>query len=42
MLHGNYKGLATKKEAEAWFAVKPTKTANNIIALPAAVGEAGQ
>jgi len=24
MLHGNYKGLATRKEAEAWFAVGPT------------------
>ena len=23
MLHGNYKGLATKKEAEKWFAVAP-------------------
>ncbi len=25
MIHSHYKGLATKKEAEAWFAVKPAK-----------------
>ena len=30
MLHGNYKGLATKKEAEAWFAVAPAQAANVI------------
>ena len=28
MLHTNYKGLATKKEAEQWFAVAPTQPAN--------------
>ena len=34
MIHQHYKGLATKKEAEAWFAVRPAKTAANIITLP--------
>jgi len=34
MIHAHYKGLATKKEAEAWFAVKPAKAAQNIVALP--------
>jgi len=34
MIHAHYKGLATKKEAQAWFAVKPAKTAQNIIVLP--------
>ncbi len=33
MIHGHYKGLATKKEAEAWFAVKPAKSATNIMPL---------
>jgi len=33
MIHAHYKGLATKKEAKAWFAVKPAKAANNIIRL---------
>jgi hypothetical protein len=33
MIHAHYKGLATKKEAKTWFAVKPAKTAKNIIAL---------
>ena len=28
MVHGNYKGLATKKQAEAWFAVAPGQPAN--------------
>lgn len=36
MIHGHYKGLATKKEAEAWFAVKPGKAADNVIELRAA------
>jgi len=27
MIHAHYKGLATKKEAETWFAVKPAKSA---------------
>lgn len=34
MIHAHYKGLATKKEAETWFAIKPAKTAKNIITLP--------
>lgn len=34
MIHAHYKGLATKKEAEAWFAVKPAKAAANIVVLP--------
>ena len=36
MIHSHYKGLATKKEAEAWFAVKPAKPAasGKIITLP--------
>jgi len=33
MVHKNYKGLATKAEAEEWFNVKPTETASNIISL---------
>jgi integrase len=28
VIHGNYKGLATKKEAEKWFAVTPQRPAN--------------
>jgi hypothetical protein len=34
MIHAHYKGLATKREALSWFAVKPAKAAQNIIALP--------
>jgi integrase len=30
MVHGHYKGLATRAEAEAWFAVAPAKAANII------------
>jgi integrase len=33
MVHKNYKGLATKAEAEKWFNVKPAETASNIISL---------
>ena len=34
MIHTHYKGLATKKEAEAWFALRPSKTVSGkIIAL---------
>jgi integrase len=36
LLHGHYKGLATRKEAQAWFAVKPAKSKDNIIQLKAA------
>lgn len=36
IIHSNYKGLATQKEAEAWFAVKPDKgsAADKILHLP--------
>jgi integrase len=34
MIHAHYRGLATKKEAEAWFAVRPAPAANNIVLLP--------
>jgi integrase len=30
MIHGHYKGLATKKEAKMWFAVKPRRHVNII------------
>lgn len=33
MVHSHYKGLATRKEAQAWFAVKPAKSQDNIIQL---------
>jgi hypothetical protein len=36
MLHAHYKGLATKAEAEKWFAVNPAESAKNVIPLPAA------
>src|SRR5208282_5127675 len=32
MIHAHYKGLATKKEAEKWFGVRPSKGAANIVA----------
>ena len=35
MIHAHYKGLATKAEAEKWFAVKPADSAENVIPLPA-------
>ncbi len=34
MVHAHYKGLATKAEAEKWFAVMP-KAAGNVVAVPA-------
>jgi integrase len=34
MVHSNYKGLTTKREGEAWFAVTPVKPAN-VISLTA-------
>lgn len=37
MIHSNYKGLATKAEAEKWFAVAPAET-DNVIPLAAAAG----
>jgi len=33
MIHQHYKGLATKAEAEKWFAVKPAESAENVIPL---------
>jgi hypothetical protein len=35
MIHGHYKGLATKAEAEKWFSVQPSRAAN-VIQLAAA------
>jgi integrase len=35
MIHGHYKGLATKAEAKKWFAVRPMKSAKNVIPLSA-------
>jgi hypothetical protein len=35
MIHAHYKGLATEAEAAKWFAVKPAKSAKNVIRLPA-------
>jgi hypothetical protein len=34
MIHAHYKGLLTKAEGEAWFAVAPAQAAN-VIHLPA-------
>lgn len=33
MIHAHYKGLATKKEAKAFFDIRPADTAN-VIAFP--------
>jgi hypothetical protein len=33
MVHQHYKGLATKAEAEKWFAVEPSKSVGNVIPL---------
>jgi hypothetical protein len=38
MIHAHYKGLATKADAEKWFAVEPPEAAKNLIPLPAAKG----
>jgi hypothetical protein len=35
MVHKNHKGLMTKKDGEAWYAVAPAQAAN-VIPLPAA------
>ena len=35
MIHAHYKGLATKAEAGKWFNVKTSKSAKNVIPLPA-------
>jgi integrase len=38
MIHAHYKGLATKKEAKAWFAAKSRKTTEkNVIPMPRSV-----
>jgi hypothetical protein len=42
MIHGHYKGLATKTEAEKWFVVLPSKSAKNVIPLPALSGKQAQ
>jgi hypothetical protein len=34
IIHGHYKGLATKAEAEKWFAVCPSKTVANVVPFP--------
>jgi len=36
MIHQHYKGLATKADAEKWFAVLPPKAAKNVILLSSA------
>jgi integrase len=36
MIHGHYKGLATRTEAEKWFAVSPSKGAANVIPMSSA------
>jgi integrase len=33
MIHAHYKGLATRKEAENWFAIRPAKSAQNVVPL---------
>ena len=35
VIHQHYRGLATKAEAEKWFAVAPSKPAENLIKMPA-------
>ena len=40
MIHPHYKGLLTKAQGEAWFAVKPAKTTAAMIALPDFAGDA--
>jgi integrase len=39
MIHGHYKGLATKAEAEKWFNVLPADEAKNVIQLGKAVAK---
>jgi hypothetical protein len=36
MIHSAYKGMTTKTEAEKWFAIEPSKSAGNVIPMPAA------
>lgn len=40
MVHQHYKGLATRKEAKAWFAVRPSKSAGKVVNLPVTSGNA--
>ena len=40
MIHAHYKGLLTKAEGLAWFAVKPAKAAGNVLELNAASASA--
>lgn len=37
ILHENYRGLARREEAEAWFAIQPPKIADNLVALATVV-----
>jgi hypothetical protein len=39
MVHKNYKGLMTKKDGEAWFAVAPEHAANVIPLTTTAVAQ---
>jgi hypothetical protein len=41
MIHAHYKGLATKAEAEKWFAVAPAQ-AGNVISLDTATRKQAQ
>lgn len=40
MVHGHYRGLATKAEAEQWFSVAPSTPANVVPLIPAVAGKA--
>jgi integrase len=42
MIHAHYKGLATKAEAEKWFAIAPAETARSVIPLAAVTGKQAQ
>jgi len=33
MIHGHYKGLSTKQDADKWFSVKPSEAARNVIPM---------
>jgi len=38
MIHGHYKGFATKAEAGKWFNVRPSKAAANVVPFPKQAG----
>ena len=38
MIHGHYKGLATKVEAQKWFNVCPAGAAENVVVIPKQAG----